>query len=182
MGGARTTYTGVAQAVHWVSALLILIMLPQGLIMKHILDAGPAQDALYRAHVGVGLAVLALTAFPARLAHPAPPAPPPGLSALDERAFVRTHLLLYAVLVLVIANGVGMLVASGLAPWPAGLVPADIEDVPPRLGHAALSRVFIALLAVHLAGVLLHQLRGGDALARMGVRGFGRGNAGSADN
>ena len=31
--------------------------------MKHLLDAGPAQEALYRAHVGVGLAVLALTAF-----------------------------------------------------------------------------------------------------------------------
>lgn len=174
MEGPRTTYTGVAQAVHWASALLILAMLPMGLVMTRI-GAGSAQESLYRAHVAVGLVVLALTAFRlVWLLFHRWPAPPPKLSPLNERALAGTHILLYAVLLAMVMSGVGMLALSGAAPSPAGLTPADIEDVPPRMAHSVLSKVFIALLVVHLAGVLNYQLRKGDTLSRMGVRGFGR--------
>ena len=92
-------YNRIAQVTHWTSALLILGMLGMGLAMTRIGEGG-TQDFLYNAHVGIGLATLVLTAvrLVALVAHRWP-SPPPGLSPANERAFIGTHVLLYALLI-----------------------------------------------------------------------------------
>ena len=82
--------------------------------------------------------------------------------------------MLYLVLVALVVSGVSMLVLSGLAPVPLGLVPGQIKDVPPRSAHHLFALVLIALLVIHLAGVLHYQLLKGDTLARMGFLWFSR--------
>ena len=173
MTASRTTYSGVAQAIHWISALLIVTMIGLGLVMTRI-DADTAQQALYRAHVTIGLAVLALTAIRlAWLVFHRWPAPPPSLASVQAKLFIGNHVLLYLVLIVMLSSGVGMLALSGL-PSPLGVVPADIEDVPPRLIHDILSKVFIGLLVMHILGVLEYQLHKGDTLSRMGIRWLAR--------
>ena len=167
-------YNRITQITHWASALLIVGMRGVGLAMTRI-GEGEAQESLYNAHVGMGLGTLALSAvrLVSLVAHRWP-APPEGLSPANERAFIGTHVLLYALLIALLASGIGMLALSGLSLVPGSIVPAGIEDVPPRIAHNVLSKVFIALLLVHVAGVVRYQLGKGDTLGRMGVPWFSR--------
>ena len=158
-------------------------MIPIGLIMTRI-EAGPGQDSLYRTHMALGLMILALTGIRlGALVFKRWPGPPPGLSYIRTVAFLGAHVLLYVVLVALIVTGTGMLLLSGLAPTPAGVVPGEIQDVPPRSAHHLLAIVFIVLLAMHVAGVLEHQLRTGDVFSRMGIGWFNRrgAQAGASD-
>lgn len=174
MGKSAEGYNRITQITHWASALLILGMLGMGLAMTRIGEGG-AQEALYNAHVGMGLGTLSLTAVRlVVLAVHRWPSPPPGLSRVNERAFTGTHILLYVLLIALLASGIGMLALSGMALVPGSIVPADIENVPPRMAHDVLSKVFIVLLLVHVVGVVRYQLGKGDTLWRMGVPWFRR--------
>ncbi|MCY4448360.1 MAG: cytochrome b/b6 domain-containing protein [Chloroflexi bacterium] len=174
MSKSAPGYNRISQLTHWASALLILGMLGMGLAMTRI-GEGEAQEVLYNAHVGAGLVTLALTAvrLVALVVHRWP-SPPPGLSPANERAFIGTHILLYTLLIALLASGIGTLVLSGLSLVPGSIVPADVENVPARMAHDLLSKVFIALLLVHVAGVLRYQVGKGDTLGRMGVPWFSR--------
>ena len=131
----------------------------------------PAQDQLYRLHVGLGLVVLLLTAFRLvwLLRHPSPDSPP-NLSPLRERAFKWNHVLLYVLLVVLLASGVAMLLLSDLGLSPGAVTAEAIQDVPPRTAHDIASKVFLALLLMHVAGVVNYQLKKGDTFWRMGVK------------
>ena len=96
------------------------------------------------------------------------------MPSIQVAVYVGNHILLYLVLIALVVSGVSMLVLSGLAPVPLGLVPGQIKDVPPRSAHHLFALVLIALLVIHLAGVLHYQLLKGDTLARMGVLWFSR--------
>ncbi|MDE2836098.1 MAG: cytochrome b/b6 domain-containing protein [Chloroflexota bacterium] len=175
MSEGRSAYNPITQILHWASALLILGMLALGLAMTRI-GEGEAQETLYNAHVAMGIGTLVLTALRlVALAVHRWPSPPPGLSRVNERAFIGTHVLLYALLIALLGSGIAMLAFSGIALAPGSIVPADVEDVPPRMAHNLLSKVFIALLVVHVAGVVRYQLGKGDTLGRMGVHWFRRG-------
>ena len=174
MSTSAPGYNRLSQLTHWASALLVLGMLGMGLAMTRIGEGG-VQESLYNAHVGASLATLALTAVRlVALAVHRWPSPPPGLSPANGRAFIGTHVLLYALLIALLASGIGTLALSGLSLVPGSIVPADIENVPPRMAHHVLSKVFIALLLVHVAGVVRYQLGKGDTLGRMGVPWFSR--------
>ena len=169
MSESVSGYNRITQVTHWVSALLILGMLGIGLAMTRIGEGG-VQESLYNVHVGIGLGTLALTAIRlvALVVHRWP-SPPPGLSPANERALIGTHVLLYTLLIALLASGIGTLALSGLSLAPGSIVPADIENVPSRMAHDLLSKVFIALLLVHVVGVVRYQLGKGDTLGRMGV-------------
>lgn len=174
MSKSAPAYSRISRVTHWASALLILGMLGIGLAMTRI-GEGDTQEALYNVHVGMGMVTLALTAVRlVWLVIHRWPAPPPGLSQMNERAFIGTHVLLYALLVALLASGIAMLALSGLSLVPGSVIPADIENVPPRMAHDVLSKVFIVLLIVHVAGVVRYQVSKGDALGRMGVGWFSR--------
>ena len=97
MKSTQHRYGGVAIGLHWVSAVLILGMLPLGFLMQ---NAGEGDRLLwYRLHVMVGIAVLLLTM--ARLVwkwFDVKPAPTPGLSGVHLRGMELVHVLLYLVL------------------------------------------------------------------------------------
>ncbi len=98
-------YDRGTQRFHWLSAILILAMIPIGFLMQ---DAdGGTKLLLYRAHVGMGLLILAITVVRIiwRIRQPVP-APPSGMGKLHVRGLEATHVLLYAVLLALAVSGV----------------------------------------------------------------------------
>lgn len=173
MKSTTLNYGRIAQIFHWLSALLILALIPMGLTMTRMAE-GSTQTSLYRAHVGVGLIVLLLTTARIvwRFVEPSPEIPS-QITGMRKLAFKGIHILQYIVLVLMLASGVAILLSSGLGLSPANVLPEAISpDLPPVGGHALLSKVFIVLLLAHLGGMIEYQLFHGDVLGRMGLPWF----------
>ena len=172
--GARNTdqnYGSVALTLHWVSAVLILAMMPLGFLMQ---DAGTGTKLLlYRAHAAVGIVVLLLTV--ARLLWKLAdkkPSPPPGLTGLHLRGMEGIHVLLYVLPLALVVSGIVLNFQSGLADVLRGISAAGIpefEEFLSRGAHGLLARVYIGLLVAHVAGVLAHHRKHGHVLARMGL-------------
>ena len=175
--GARSTaesYGKVAQGLHWVTALLILGLIPLGLIMTR-LEEGSAQTGLYRAHVALGLmvAILTLVRVVWRIVEPTPE--PPPMPHWRHRLFIGIHVALYGGLVVLAFTGIATLLGSDMAPFPSEVIAADIDrDLAPRAGHQVLAYIFIALFIAHVAGAVSYQLKKGDVLGKMGINLAGR--------
>ena len=167
----RTTekYGRLAQALHWISALLIIILWPMGFAMVRMAD-NATKTRLYQAHVAIGLIILILTIVRV-IWHFMDTVPdlPEGLTPMNGKAFRWTHNLLYVFLLLMASSGIAMLLSSELGLLPGAVTPEAIADVPPRAGHSLFSKIFMLLFLAHVGGVVRHQLTKGNTLARMGV-------------
>jgi cytochrome b561 len=169
-------YSRAQQRLHWLSAILILSMIPTGTIMARTLEEG-LRLGLYQVHLLVGWAIVALMVARLVLRFRRPVATPPGLPAWNRRLQVGVH---WAVAVFPLAlalSGVGIIVQNDLGPLlQAGIAPpATLEVAQARDAHQIGSYAFLALLVVHVAGVVRYQATRGDALGRMGVRGVRHG-------
>ncbi|WP_420631088.1 cytochrome b [Candidatus Leptofilum sp.] len=169
MKGNADQYGRIAQIFHWLSMFLIVWLAFSGTFMTD-LDSGAQQEQIYQSHVTIGLLVLVLTV--ARIAWlfvDKRPDSPPGLEGRQKAMFTWNHNLLYVAILIMVVSGVGMLLLSNLGLSPANVTVAGIQDVPPRAVHGIVSKVFIFLFLMHLAGVIIYQLRDGDPFGRMGI-------------
>ena len=171
---AKSTESGYgtnAVALHWTSALLILVMIPLGFLMQEAGDG--TKLLLYRAHAAVGVLVLLLTM--ARLLWKftdSSPVPTPGLSGLHLRGMKAIHVLLYVLVLGLSVSGIALNFQSGLIDVLRGTSSEGIrefDDFKSRAAHGLLARVYIGLLIAHIGGVVVHQFRHGQVFARMGI-------------
>lgn len=91
-------YAPIGKALHWISALLVLGIIPAGIVMTNI-GPGALQNQLYDLHrsFGVVVFVLAVWRVVVRLYHGAP-APYAGLTRFERVASGFTHYALYGLL------------------------------------------------------------------------------------
>lgn len=189
-------YGAVTKGFHWLTALLILAVIPLGLIasdMAHDLrdpaiaatDAMAARTALlFSIHktIGVTIFFVALARILWALSQPRP-----GLINGDRPAeaflAVCVHWLLYGSLVAVPLSGwVHHAATTGFAPiwWPFGqslpFVPKD-ETIARIAGttHYLLQWVLIGALTLHIIGVIKHHVIDRDATLRRMLPGQGEG-------
>jgi cytochrome b561 len=112
-------YTLTAQALHWLTVFLILMILPVAWVMMS-LATGPEQDRMLVFHRSLGVTIFAVAVI--RLAwrstHPAPPLPKdtPRVMQLISQL---THWLLYALLLLMPVTGYRLPTVGG---WQASVV------------------------------------------------------------
>ena len=175
----ETRYGGITKIFHWLTALLILSMIPLGMIAKDMpfgTDAELAQKALlFSVHKTVGVAVFAVAL--ARILWAASQ-PRPGLLNADNKpeAFLAelVHWLLYASLVLVPLTGwIEHAATSGFAPiwWPFGqslpFIPKD-EALAHRFAalHSVAAKALLFAVALHFVGALKHHVIDRDATLR----------------
>ncbi len=165
-------YGAIAVAIHWLTALAIILMLASGQAMDWNDDL---VGAILPLHVVLGLLVGVLTLF--RIVwfwvfdrHPAPAA---GLSRLHHRTAQLVHLGLYAAILVMAASGLAMLALTGAAPQIfSGSPLPDFGDVPPFAAHSLVSRILLVLVLGHIGAALWHHfIRKDGLIARMG---FGR--------
>jgi cytochrome b561 len=170
-----THYGAGARAFHWITAALLVVIIPIGLVMAD-LPRGALQDTLFVTHESLGLTVLGLTLlrFVWRLTHPAP-APSADLNDLERKASGSVHALLYLVLFTTPITGYLFVTFSGIAVHYFGLVevPALVDKNKPfadlaKIVHVNLQWAIYALAAMHIGAALHHYfVRRNDVLQRM---------------
>ena len=172
-GTAR--YGGVAIALHWTSAALVVGGLALGLYMTG-LDVSPAKLRYYAWHKWIGVTVF-LTAA-ARLAWRAAVPPPPLPDTVPQwqrRAAAAVHRLLYALLIAIPISGWLYSSASGVQVVYLGVLPLPDPIGKDReaarwllLVHRSLNFTLAAAVTVHVAAALWHRFVARDGvLARM---------------
>jgi cytochrome b561 len=166
-----TRYGSVAITIHWVSAAAIIALLVSGTIMAGAV--GEAKRSILPIHATIGSLVLLLTLL--RLAwwiwgdkRPQPVAGQPPMQQLAARI---VHGLLYAAIIVLGASGIATLALSGAVPALFSGAPLpDFSGLLPRTTHGLVSKLMIALLALHIGAALFHQfIRRDRLLARMGL-------------
>lgn len=154
-------YGFVAVSIHWLTAILIMLVLGSGFRAVETTDAA-TQAAILRFHIPLAITVLLLTVF--RIAwwwlFDRKPIPVEGPSPWQER-FARTlHVAFYIIILGMVASGIGMMILSGAGPvifGGAGSLPG-FHEYPPRVPHGVGAWLMIALLIFHAGAALYHQL------------------------
>ncbi len=175
--GAHTPpiqYTATARTLHWLTAALVLPMIPAGIAMANV-DLGKAAF-IYDLHRSIGVLLLPILLLRLwyRLNHPPPPLPS-DLPAVQRLAAHATHWLLYAML---LAQCVVGWIATSAYParvnffWLVELPLIWWEDraLSERLFtvHLWLGLMIAALLCAHIGAALFHHfVRKDDILLRM---------------
>ena len=165
-------YSGVAIALHWLMALLILCNFCLGLYMAD-LPLSIQRLKLFNYHKWTGATILAIAALRLlwRLTH----RPPPDLPAprWQIRAAHVTHWALYALFFAVPLAGWAYSSASGFPVVVYGVIP--LPDFVPKDKalaeafkelHEILAWVLFSLVALHVAAAMKHTLVDRDGLLR----------------
>ena len=179
-----TRYGSVTRGFHWLTALLVLTLIPVALIAHELPYDTSEQLArkawLYSLHKTLGITVFAVALLRIlwALSQPKPASLHPERKV--ENFLAETaHWLLYGSLVLAPLSGwIHHAATSGFAPiwWPLGqslpLVPKS-ESVAALFGglHWVLGKVMIVSLLLHIAGALKHHFIDKDATLRRMLNG-----------
>jgi cytochrome b561 len=175
MTDATPAYTATARTLHWLTASLVLINLPLGLVIGNNWG-GPLQDPLYNLHRSIGALIIPiiLVRVVYRLGHP--PAPlPDDIPRWQQRAASATHYALYALLV-----AQPFLGWIGTSAYRAPIIVFGLFELPPiwpedrafsdqvLLVHAVTGLAIACLLAAHIGAALHHHfIRKDRILMRM---------------
>ena len=179
-----TRYGSVTRSFHWLTALLIMTLIPIAIIAHELPYDTSEQLALkawlFSLHKTLGVSVffVALMRIVWALTQPKPASLHPSRKV--ENFLAETaHWLLYGSLVLAPLSGwIHHAATSGFAPiwWPLGqnlpLVPKS-ESVAALFGglHWVFGKVMIVALLLHIAGALKHHFIDKDATLRRMING-----------
>jgi cytochrome b561 len=168
-------YTLVARVLHWVTAILVLLQLPLGIVIANQWG-GPLQDLLYNAHKSIGALIIPLIV--ARLAYRLTHRPPPlpgDIPHVQRLAAQVTHWALYALLIVQPLLG-----WMGTSAYPAPVPVFGLFNLPPLLApnralseqllsvHRLVAFTIAALAALHIGAALFHHfVRRDRVLLRM---------------
>ena len=157
--GGTTHYGNLAVTFHWVTAGILLTLIPLGFLMQ---DAGWARLPLYRGHWVAGLMVLGATVL--RIGWYFVDRRPDRLhdqNRLHHLFSSVTRFLLLLLLSVMLISGIWMSVQLGLAGIYLGLtdtaLPTDFSHLQARWVHGVTVRLFLAILSIHIIAALYQQ-------------------------
>jgi len=159
-------------ALHWLLAILIVLALVLGgTVLAEIPNDAPEKLTALQAHMIIGITILVLTLIRIGVRFTAAdPAELKGEKPLQKKASAAIHGLLYLGVLVMATSGLGLAYLAGLPDIVFGgsgaAVPADFAEFTPRLVHGLVSKLLMALIALHLLAALYHQFIVKDGLLR----------------
>lgn len=171
-------YTNAAVAIHWITALLVVIQVIVGFTFDNM-ERGPERAQLFTWHktIGATILLLAIVRLIVRLKNPPPPFPP-ELPYWERAAAVWNHRAFYFLLFALPLTGL-IAVSGRTEGWftpliggiPLPVVPGIGEDTGELSGNVHIVLVFttLALLVLHIAAAIKQQFfdRPGRTAGRM---------------
>jgi cytochrome b561 len=156
-------YTVGARLLHWITAVLILLMIPLGFVIANGWG-GPLQDRLYDLHRSIGAMLIPIVLLRLLVRWARPPAELPNdIPPLQRLAARLTHFCLYVLLL--VQPLVGWMATSAFR---APISVFGLFELPPIcpenrpvsehlfLAHAGLAAALCVLVGVHIAAALYH--------------------------
>jgi cytochrome b561 len=168
-------YTGVARTLHWVTAVMVLTIIPGGIIMANI-EQSPLKDTLYHVHRSLGIILIPIVLYRLfyRLTHKPRPLPA-DIPWLQRFAADSVHHVLYVLLVF--QPIIGWVATSA---YRAPILFFGTFEVPPIWPenralseqlftlHRGIGITMALLLCAHIGGALYHHfIRRDRVLLRM---------------
>jgi cytochrome b561 len=158
-------YSAIARALHWITALFILLMIPLGIMIANEWG-GSQKDLLYELHRSLGAVLIPIVVVRLiyRLANPPLPLPD-DIPTMQQRAADVTHWGLYALLIA--QPFVGWAATSA---YPARIAVFGWFDLPPISPanravsewlfsiHRGIAFAIAGLVVAHIAVALYHHL------------------------
>jgi cytochrome b561 len=169
-------YTLTAQALHWVTAALMFVVLPIAWVMMNMPETAHQRSLLFTLHKSIGLTIVMIVAL--RLAWRAKhPAPPLGarLNSWEKGTAVVSHWMLYLVLIGMPVSGYLLDATGGYPISYFGLFSVPLLSKSPAFAsaatwvHVAIGQwVVYSLILLHVAATVWHvSLRRDGILDRM---------------
>jgi cytochrome b561 len=155
---SRNRFTPLAQALHWLTALLVLATVVIAWHMKMLQRTDETRENWYYVHEAIGATIFALTVIRLGWRWQNPPPPLPGKLSLVERSLAAaSHWSLYAILIVMPLSGYCLISSGGHALHYFGLftlgpfLPQSRELVDfGRAVHAIVQWAVYALVALHV--------------------------------
>lgn len=163
-------------ALHWLMALLVILMLGAGkVLMPDVSPEDPQKVSMLLSHatIGITLTVLLVLRFITRFTTRRP-APVDAGSRFLNLAGKVVHELLYLMLIGMSLSGLGLYQVADLPAIFEGqkAYPLNFFEYLPRAGHGLTSWILLVLIALHVGAALFHQfIRKDNIFSRMS---FGR--------
>ena len=163
----------VTRVIHWTMMLLVIAQLALGLRLSDM-EPGLANLWLYGLHKTMGFAILALVVVRIGWHLVSPPPVPLGPRNAQFWAARTAHWAIYGLLIAIpltgwagsSATGIDVMIADRWTVPP--LVDASIEGEAFWFGlHDILTKVLIALVAVHMLAAFKREMEGDGTLTRM---------------
>lgn len=170
-----TRYHPVLIVLHWLLAFLIIGALIGGSVMLDgTPNSDPAKLGSLRIHMILGLivGVLMIARLITRLRTAHPPEATSGIALADAFA-PWAHVLLYVLAFGMVGSGMALSIMSGLpdAVFGAGSLPESFDGFTARSVHGIVAKLLIALILLHIAAALYHQIIRKDGLmSRLSLR------------
>lgn len=158
----------MAITIHWLSALLVAVLLIRGFRAGFSTDTATKAAALM-VHVPVAITVLLLTLW--RLIwwwrFDRKPEPLGGAPRWQEVTATWTHRLLYLLLIVLLGSGIAMSAMSDLPFALFGDAPLpDHDTLPPRAPHGYAAKALAGLVILHAGAALQHHFLAKDITLR----------------
>ena len=158
-----TVYSPVSKWIHWITALLVLGIIPGGVLMTRM-DEGALQNQIFDMHRSFGVVVFALAAMRVAARRMlGTPAPDETLSPLERRVSVGVHHSLIALLI--IMPLIGWLMTSayrvdvsvfGLFTLPHLMPKSEPIFDALAAAHKWLGLLMAALILSHIGAAIMH--------------------------
>ncbi len=165
-------YHPVLVTLHWLMALMVLVSLTAGSVfLENMPNDHPDKIFALTGHMSAGIAigVLLVLRLVTRIRKPKPPRATTG-NALLDRISICVHWGFYVLIAGMVLSGLATALGTGLFPIVFGgaaeTLPLDLFDLPQRAVHGWVATALGALILLHVAAALYHQLVLKDGLLR----------------